>query len=82
MADDDLDIEVHWFCFTFRGHSLTGRGSGGNQYIEYYKGYSEKKIPHKSIMTNKKEAGLYPSSVLMACSYLGYMSKREFIDAK
>ena len=67
--------ELHWFCFSYMGRCLE---LGRNCEASTYSGYSNKNLTLKIINANKKNAGVHDGATLVAVSYLGYMTKKEF----
>jgi hypothetical protein len=71
-----VESRLHWYCFTFIGDGELGK----NCYASTYTGYSDKKITKARITENKKYAKVTNTAVLISCSYLGFITKVEFLD--
>lgn len=68
---------LHWYCFTYKGKVIE---CGSPADASTYKGYEAKDfITLKMIKDNKRKAGLTDSACLINITYLGYMTKQEFI---
>jgi hypothetical protein len=68
----------HWYCLSFIGKAAEG---GGECQASSYHGYADRKVTKAKIAEAKKYAGVTENAVLIACSYLGYMTKEEMADA-
>lgn len=66
----DKEIKLHYYCFTYIGLNETELQCNASTYT----GYLEKEITIKKINENKKNAGVNDNAVLLAASYLGYMT--------
>lgn len=73
-----MDRKLHWYCFSYKG---TETGSGKLVNACTYVGYLNKGITLKIINDNKANALVTSDSVLMAATYLGYMTKKRFISS-
>lgn len=74
MLDDQNEqlVMLHYFCFSYIGKDLeTGRDCQGSTYV----GYHDKLITKPMIDRNKELAGVTNEAVLIAVSYLGFMTK-------
>ncbi len=60
----------HWFCFTY---------ADANSQASTYTGFDEKNITLAMITANKINAKVSNKAVLLACIYLGFMTKKEFL---
>ena len=67
------DTKRHWYCFVF--YCKTGVGSSYSGY-PYQDWFNYTIIEHE-----KKNARVPEDSVLLSITYLGFMSKAEFLDA-
>jgi len=70
-------VMQHWYCFSYVGKTDEGRECQASTYT----GYEEKKITLLNIEANKVNAKVNKGAVLIACSYLGHMTREEFIAA-
>ena len=66
--------KLHWFCFTYSGKD---NDSGRQCFACTYTGYNDKIISKRMIDHEKYNAGVKQDAVLLAVSYLGYMTKAE-----
>jgi len=66
--------QKHWYCFSFSGKTLDGVMGQASVYI----GYDQPGISNPRIMMAKEAAGVRADAVLIACSYLGLMSRDDF----
>ncbi len=69
-------MKQHWYCFSYVGKSLVG---GENCEVSTYSGLPSQKITKDIIGINKQYAGVSNNAVLISCSYLGYMTREEFL---
>jgi len=65
----------HWFCLSYQGKRIE---SGLDCQASIYIGLENRNITKKDIDDNKKLANVTDKAVLMAASYLGYMTREEF----
>lgn len=73
----DALVTRHWFCMTYIGRPLDGTAGTANACS--YVGFAEKKITMAKINAQKKHAGVKDDAVLIACIYLGQMTREEFL---
>lgn len=67
--------KLHWYCFSYYGRFI-GVGEG---YGSVYAGFEDKdNITKGDIDSQKRGAGMINSATLLSCSYLGFMTKRDF----
>ena len=66
----------YWYCFSFFGTALTGEE---NARASTYTGYSDQRITMPRLKHAKAHAGVKNDSVLVSCSYMGYMTKTEML---
>ncbi|WP_426994432.1 hypothetical protein [Methylomonas sp. CM2] len=67
---------MHWFCFSYYGQcNETGRQATASAYV----GYPGREVTAPMIDKNKKVAGVTGDSALIAVSYLGEMTREEFL---
>lgn len=64
----------YFYAFSFEGRHINGRPASASVYMCY----SKKIITYKKILSAKKEASVCNDAVLIAVSYLGYMTHEEF----
>lgn len=69
--------KVHWYCLSYVGESLSREKR--TAYASVYYGLKEQKITRAVIEEGKVDAGVSSDSVLTSVSYLGRMSKKEFL---
>ena len=67
----------HWFCFSYKGEEIE---TGNNVSACTYTGYLYREVTMNMIKENKKIAGLKENAVLIAVSYLGEMTRNEFVE--
>lgn len=60
----------HWYSFSF---------ADGLTFASTYTGYTHQTITLPLIQKEKENADVPPSAVLIACSYLGYMTKENMV---
>lgn len=69
---------MHWFCFTYSGECIeTGKSVTASSYV----GYPGREVTKPMIDANKKAAGVTNCAALIAVSYLGEMTRDEFLGA-
>ena len=69
---------LHWFCFSFMGQN---ERTGDNYSTSVYSGgYPSKNITRKIIDENKYHAEVPDSAALIAVTYLGKMTREEFLE--
>ena len=68
--------KCHWFCFSYQGYALD---NGEKCKASTYTGYPLKYVNMKMIQDNKEFAGVDKDAVLISCSYLGHMTKEDFL---
>ena len=66
-----MEEEKYWYCFVFRTQ---------DKYSSCYGAYSKKCINLNRIKESKKFAGLDDDSLMISCTYLGFMTKIEFSE--
>ena len=69
------DKLLHWYCFSYIGHGID---DGLTINVSTYTGYFKKNVTNAMILKNKEYAGVTHTAVLIAVSYLGYMTREEF----
>ena len=69
--------ELHWFCFSYTGKDLDG---GWQCSASTYSGFSDRRLTLLRIAEGKALAGVTDEAVLLSASYLGYMTKAEFLE--
>lgn len=75
-ADDDLFLVKHWFCFSYQGPcDETGVPATASAYV----GYPCREVTKAMIDANKAAAGVAKDSALIAVSYLGEMTRHDFL---
>jgi hypothetical protein len=67
-----MDKKYHWFCLTY----FSGRN--GIEIGTAYVGNIKKGVPRKQIDESKEPARVSKDAALIACSYLGYMTRDQF----
>jgi len=67
---------VHWFCFSYTGKCSE---TGGPATASAYVGYLGRVVTRPMIESNKAVAGVTEDSALIAVSYLGEMTREEFL---
>ena len=77
MTTKEKIIKFHYFCLAFVGKSTEESYQGQTCNASIYMGYEDKKITKARIEECKQCAGVDKDSVLIACSYLGFMSNTE-----
>ena len=75
-TDLEGDKVWHWFCFSYKGKSIDS-GEPCDAYV--YVGRQGRNISKKAITENKVNAGVSGDAVLIAVSYLGEMTREEFV---
>ena len=68
-------MRQHWYCLSYVGKSLN---SGHDCSVSVYVGYPNEGMTLVGIEKNKEVAGVTNKAVLVACSYLGYMTHYDF----
>ena len=68
-----MERKLHWYCLTF---------ASGNQQISHYIGRVQQKVTLHDIDQAKINSGAGLKACLLACSYLGKMTKQEFDNAE
>ena len=64
----------HWYCLSFSGPAMNGEPCQASTYM----GFCRPGISMPRILKAKQWAGVRSDAVLVACSYLGEMSKTDF----
>ena len=74
----DAVVMRHWYCFSYNG---TNPQTGLDCAASTYAGYERQRVTKPMIDENKKHAGVNEGAVLIAVSYLGYMTREEMLGA-
>ena len=67
-----------WYCFSFVGKNAE---NGCSCDSSMYSGLPSRKITKSIIDDNRKYAGVNPEAVVVSISYLGRMTKSEFVGS-
>ena len=69
-------MKKHWYSFSYEGANEDGTGHCvANCYVGYY----FKGITKPMIQENKKAAGVSQDAALLSVSYLGKMTREQFL---
>ena len=71
----DTLVKLHWYCLTYVGNNIEGTPNATGS---TYAGFETNNITLSKINDNKRSAGMDRNSVLIACMYLGEMTRSEF----
>lgn len=76
VKNDGDDKKKHWYSFSFSGiEKDSGRQCNASTYI----GYEDNVVTMSRIKYAKYAAGVSIDAVLLNVSYLGYMTKEQFL---
>lgn len=82
-ADEQQNAEPprHYFVFSFTGDRAGGQHPGeASVTASCYLGFPDQRISIPRVLRAKQGAGVEPSAVLLAVSYLGLMTSAEIRD--
>lgn len=68
----------HWFCFCYTGRS-SDSSERGQTWANTFTGYPCKEVTVQMINENKANAGVDENATVVSVSYLGYMTRQEFV---